>query len=110
MENQAQTPPVPWPSNGLFGLRPKGFFLKDRFYYVFLPQKAHLLALRLDHLCYDQALRFNPLLLSTYSDEDFIGKCKALAMKCSPSRLGFQCLERYSAYVCCKWLRRLTDA
>ena len=61
--------------------------------------------LRLDHLVIDQAKFLSPLSNSGYSDEDMMGKIKALAVKSTPQRLGFQILERYSAYTCCRWLR-----
>ena len=64
---------------------------------------------RIDHLVMDQAPYVNPLLLSTYDDEDHVGKCKKLAMRSPVSNLGFQTLQRYSAYVCCCWLRQLTE-
>ena len=65
--------------------------------------------LRLDHLVLDQAQFANPLLTSTYDDEDFVGKTKRLAMIASPVSLGHNVLERYAAYVCVRWLRQLTD-
>ena len=61
--------------------------------------------LRLDHLVLDQAQYLNPLVGSNYNDEDMMGKIKVLAKLSTPTRLGFQVLERYSAYVCCRWLR-----
>ena len=67
------------------------------------------LAFRLDHLCIDQASRLNPLVISTYDDEDFVGKCKQLAIRCTANQLGLQALQRYSAFVCCRWLRRETE-
>ena len=67
------------------------------------------LALRLDHLCIDQAARLNPLVTSTYDDEDFIGKCKQLAIRCTANQLPLGALQRYAAYVCCRWLRRDTE-
>ena len=66
--------------------------------------------LRIDHLCIDQAALMNPLTLSTYDDEDFVGKCKKLAMRSDVRALGYQTLHRYAAYVCCRWLRQLTDS
>ena len=65
--------------------------------------------LRLDHLVIDQSQYCNPMASSTYDDEDFVGKTKKLAQMCQPMYLGYQCLERYAAYVCCRWLRQLTD-
>lgn len=61
--------------------------------------------LRLDHLVLDQAKFMSPLGNANYSDEDMMGKVKVLAKQSSPQRLGFQVLERYSAYVCCRWIR-----
>lgn len=63
--------------------------------------------LRLEHLCLDQAVHCNPLLQSTYADEDFVGKVKKLALRSSPTGLSYQVLLRYVAYTCCRWLRRL---
>ena len=65
--------------------------------------------LRLDHLVIDQSVYCNPMATSTYDDEDFVGKTKKLAQMCQPLYLGYQCLERYAAYVCCRWLRQLTE-
>lgn len=70
---------------------------------------AAIKQLRLDHLVLDQCQRLNPLQLSTYDDEDFVGKIKRLCMLSHPSQMGFQVLERYSAFVCCRWLRRQTE-
>ena len=61
--------------------------------------------LRLDHLCIEQAPFLNPFVQSAYTDEDMMGKAKRLAAASSPCRLGFQVLQRYAAYVCCRWLR-----
>lgn len=65
--------------------------------------------LRMDHLIYDVAPRMNPLALSTYQDEDAVGKVKRLAMLSHPTRMGGQVLARYSAYVCVRWLRKLSE-
>ena len=64
---------------------------------------------RIDHLVYDCAPLWNPLVQSTYQDEDYVGKIKKLAMLSSPQRMGQQVLERYSAYVCVRWLRQLKE-
>ena len=61
---------------------------------------------RLDHIVLDQAKHLNPLYGSNYSDEDMMGNIKVLAASSSPLRLGFQVMERYSAYVCCRWMQR----
>lgn len=61
--------------------------------------------LRLDHLVLDQAKMLNPLVCSNYSDEDMMGKVKQLAKSSAPQRLGFQVLERYSAFVSCRWMK-----
>ncbi|CAK9024604.1 unnamed protein product [Durusdinium trenchii] len=62
---------------------------------------------RLDHICLDQAYRMNPLWISCYCDEDFVGKIKAMAVHASPRLLERQVLDRYSAFVCLRWQRRL---
>lgn len=67
------------------------------------------LLLRLDHLCLDHARYCNPLHISTYEDEDYVGKIKKLAMRSTPQNLGYQCLQRYAAYTCCRWLRQMGD-
>lgn len=72
---------------------------------VYAPALSWYKNLRLDHLVIDQAKFLSPLSNSGYSDEDMVGKIKLLAVKSSPLRLGFQILERYSAYTCCRWLR-----
>ncbi|CAL1148367.1 unnamed protein product [Cladocopium goreaui] len=64
---------------------------------------------QLDHLVIDQSMYCNPMATSTYDDEDFVGKTKKMAQMCQPLYLGYQCLERYAAYVCCRWLRQLTE-
>ena len=64
-------------------------------------------ALRLDHLCYDTAPRQSLLMASTYADEDMIGKIKQFAARSHPVRLGFQVLNRYAAYTCCRWLKEM---
>ena len=63
--------------------------------------------LRIDHLAIDQAPVMNPFLLSTYDDEDFVGKCKQLAIRSAALNMGYQTLQRYAAYCCCRWLRTL---
>ena len=63
---------------------------------------------RLEHLVYDCAPRLSPLPASTYADEDMVGKIKQFALKSHPFRLGYQILQRYAAYCCCRWLRQLT--
>ena len=65
--------------------------------------------LRTDHLCIDQAQVMNPFMLSTYDDEDYVGKCKQLAIRSTAQNLGYQILQRYAAYVCCRWLRQCTS-
>ena len=64
---------------------------------------------RLDHLCYDTAPDASPLKLSCYVDEDMVGKLKKFAMISHPVRMGEQVLNRYAAYCCVRWLRKLTD-
>ena len=66
--------------------------------------------LRIDHLVIDQAPLMNPLILSTYDDEDFVGKCKRLALLSDPQNFSYQICERYAAYVCVRWLRQLTNS
>ena len=65
------------------------------------------LYLRLDHLVYDVAPLANPIKLSCYADEDAVGKLKRLAMASSPQNMGEYVLNRYAAYVCVRWLRRM---
>lgn len=74
-----------------------------------LRNKTHAHTLRLDHLCLDQAKRLNPLQHSTYDDEDYVGKIKRLCMLAPPSKMDSYVLERYTSYVCCRWLRTLTS-
>ena len=62
--------------------------------------------LRLDHIVLDQAQFLCPLQGSNYNDEDMMGNIKTLAAASTPVRLGYQVLERYSAYLCCRWMRR----
>ncbi len=64
---------------------------------------------RLDHICYDTAPVANPLGLSCYTDEDGVGQIKRLAQASNPNGLDFQVLNRYAAYCCVKWLRKLTE-
>ena len=64
-----------------------------------------LFGLRLDHLVLDQSAIMNPLMGSNYNDEDMMGNVKKLCMGSSPNRLGYQVLERYAAYICCRWMR-----
>lgn len=66
------------------------------------------LHVRLDHLCIDQAGRLNPLQHSTYDDEDYVGKIKRLCILAAPQTMGWHVLERYSSYVCVRWLRSMT--
>lgn len=65
--------------------------------------------LRQEHLVYDCAPRLSPLPASTYMDEDMVGKVKRFALRSHPTNLGYQVLQRYSAYVCVRWLRQLTE-
>ena len=67
---------------------------------------AIMCLLRLDHICYDMAKYVNPLRVTCYMDEDCVGRLKQLAMHSHPVQMGHQVLERYSAYVCCRWLRQ----
>lgn len=62
---------------------------------------------RLDHLCFETAPRFSLLMASTYADEDMMGKIKQFAMRANPVRMGYQVLNRYAAYTCCRWLRQM---
>lgn len=63
---------------------------------------------RLDHLVLDQAQRLNPLTLSTYQDEDYVGKAKRMALNsANPPKMGYQCLQRYAGWICCRWLREM---
>lgn len=64
--------------------------------------------LRLDHLVIDQARVANPLPISTYTDEDFVGKVKRLCILAHPQNMSYQILQRYAAYTCVRWLRQLT--
>ena len=64
---------------------------------------------RLDHIAYDLAPMVCPLRLSCYNDEDAVGQVKRLAARSHPNQLGYQVLQRYAAYVCCRWLRQLTE-
>jgi hypothetical protein len=73
------------------------------------PLLVPLVAPRLDHVCLDMAPVVNPLRVTCYVDEDAVGRVKVLAVKSHPNRLGFQVLERYSAYVCSRWFRQLTE-
>lgn len=65
--------------------------------------------LRLEHLVSDAAQWLNPMVVSCYADEDYIGKIKGLAKRSHPLGLGRQCLDRYAAYVCCRWLRQMGE-
>ena len=65
--------------------------------------------LRLDHLVIDQAPVANPLPISTYTDEDFVGKVKRLCILTHPQNMSYQILQRYAAYTCVRWLRQLTE-
>lgn len=62
---------------------------------------------KLDHLVLDQSERVCPMAVSTYMDEDMVGKVKRFAMMSHPNLLGRQVLLRYSAYCCTRWQRRL---
>ncbi|CAK8987453.1 unnamed protein product [Durusdinium trenchii] len=75
--------------------------------YPSLAQKHLNGAAGLDHLVFDQAARHNPLLLSTYGEEDFVGRVKRFAMLSHPRQMGKQVLLRYSAYCCTRWMRNL---
>ena len=65
--------------------------------------------LRLDHLVLDQSPFLSPLHASCYMDEDAMGQIKRLARESGPKSLGYVVLQRYCAYVCCRWLRQLVD-
>lgn len=108
VEDQTQTSPVSWCKNMLpvvryvfvFPcLRCKGF--ANMLCLVFPIHKNS----RLDHLCIDQAKRLNPLQHSTYDDEDYVGKIKKLCLLAPPSKMALHVLERYTSYVCTRWLR-----
>lgn len=62
---------------------------------------------QLDHLVLDQARRCNPLWVASYSDEDYVGKVKTMAVRAVPNGLCFQVLQRYCAFVCIRWRREL---
>lgn len=64
---------------------------------------------RLDHIAYDHARFYNPLKLACYVDEDGVGQIKRLAAKATPRNLSQQVLLRYAAYICVRWLRKLTE-
>lgn len=64
---------------------------------------------RLDHIVHDTAPTINPLRISCYADEDGIGQVKRLAMASNPVGLDSQVMNRYAAYCCVRWLRRLTS-
>ena len=97
MESAAKTSQVTWPFCIICCTFPKILYAN----YVWpFP--------RLDHLVYDCAPRLSPLPASTYADEDMVGKIKQFALRSHPFRLGYQILQRYSAYCCCRWLRQLT--
>ncbi|CAJ1459451.1 unnamed protein product [Effrenium voratum] len=74
----------------------------DKLLYKIRP-KGH----KLDHLVLDQAPKFNPLWASTYGDEDMVGRIKDFARRSHPNQLGRQVLDRYAAYCCCRWMRKL---
>ena len=95
MESQTQRPQVSW-------IMP---FTFD----VFFINMLNIVLPRLDHLVYDQAPVLNPLKQACYQDEDCVGQIKKLCAKSHPNKLGHQVLQRYSAFVCCRWLRQLTD-
>ena len=54
-------------------------------------------------------MHVNPLLQSTYCDEDCVGKVKKLALRSSANGLSYQVLLRYVSYTCCRWLRALGE-
>ena len=57
----------------------------------------------------DVAPRVNPLPLACYGDEDCMGSVKRLAQISSPTKLGLNVLQRYCSYVCCRFLRQMTQ-
>ena len=67
------------------------------------------LYLRMDHVCYDQCWRLNPLWVACYGDEDMVGKCKDFCLEASPCQMARQVLLRYVAYVCVRWHRELIE-
>lgn len=62
---------------------------------------------RMDHMCYDQCFRLNPLWIACYGDEDMVGKVKCMAVQAMPRQMSRQVLKRYIAYVGVRWQRQL---
>ena len=120
----------------LWKIRPKLHKWLGLFGFTDLWTWTSSLWLRLDHICLDQAPILNPLFTSCYGDEDMVswackcflgsthstlqeiwhtcmhitqvGKIKQFAMTAHPHLLGRQVIRRYVAYVCVRWLRRLS--
>ena len=68
-----------------------------------------IVAVWLEHIAMESAPRFSVLPMSTYSDEDMVGKVKRFVLLSHPGRtMGSQLLNRYAAY-CCRWPRSLTE-
>lgn len=70
----------------------------------FLP-KMHMFT----HMGYDMAKKANPRRVHCYSDEDLVGKMKAICRRCHPKSLQVRAIGRYLIMVSIRWWLHLAE-